>query len=95
MEQQDRQRVRPAVQLLSKTTADTIRALFPEKRSKESREFTAMADFIESCDATFDVFNSHCREAKGKKFYKAAFGVHYDLQKNALIDFLERVKSLR
>ena len=80
-----RQKVRPAAQLLSHTTATAMRCLFPDKQKK--------ADWVQTVNDWFDVCNSRLRFDKNK--LSCAFGIHYHDQEAALIKMFEATKKMR
>ena len=87
---QDRQRVRPAAQLLSKSMADAIEHLFPNDAKMQE-----LAEFLKIVDNWFDVFNSSSKyPAKSHKKLRCAYGVHLDEQRSILNTFIETVDSL-
>ena len=81
-QQNARQRVRMAAQLLSHSTATAMKILLPEK--------TQQADFIELVDSWFDVSNSRCMFSAKK--LSCGFGIHLDDQQNVL-DRMEKCIS--
>ena len=79
---QDRQRVRPAAELLSATTAHALEYLFPT-----NPRMLTLARFIRLADMWFDLLNS----GKGyhHKDVKCAFGLKLDAQ----MELIEKVKK--
>ncbi len=88
---QDKQKVDRACQLLSKTTHDAIKAYFDE--SPENHSMHVLAEFVLKMDSWFDTCNSSKEESH--KPLKCAFGVHFDAQKEALIECMAVVRDLR
>jgi hypothetical protein len=83
-----RQRVRPAAQLISHSTATAFKCLHPEK--------TKQADWIETVNSWFDVMNSRLKFDSNPM--KCAYGVHYDQQKLTLQKMcatISRTRSLK
>lgn len=70
---QDKQRVRTACELLSTTTSNLIKTLFP----KDSK-MLELSKFILECDSWFDTFNSHTIHHNHKPL-KEAFEVNYQV----------------
>lgn len=88
VKKQDRQRVRPAAQLISATTAHTLEYLFPT-----NNRMLVLARFIRLADQWFDLMNSsqdfHYKEVK------SAFGLNLNVQMQVLNDFKDQVSKLR
>ena len=84
----DKQRVKPAVQLLSKTMAQTIRILFPNDENMLN-----LAQWIEETNDWFDCMNSlhdnHINEMK------CPFEAHYEKQMQALKTYQETTRNLK
>ena len=85
---QDRQRVRPAAQLISATTAHALEYLFPT-----NNRMILLAKFTRLADQWFDLMNSsrlyHYKEVK------SAFGLKMDLQMKVIEDFKTEIRELR
>jgi Transposase protein len=80
-----RQKVRPAAQLLSHTTATAFRCLFPEWKIE--------ADWIDLINAWFDTMNSRLKFDSDPA--KCAFGIHLEQQKEILMKTCEAIKKTR
>ena len=80
-----RQRVRPAAQLLSKTTATAFRCLFPEKSEQ--------ADWIDLVNSWFDILNSRLKFDANPQ--KSAFGINLEQQKSVLEKFCTTMRETR
>lgn len=85
---QERQRVLPAVQLLSRTTADFAKMAFPQ-----DKKMIALSNFVRAADNWFDTWNSN-RLYHMKKL-KSGFEIHLSDQIKALETFTDYVKTLR
>ena len=80
-----RQRVRPAAQLLSHTTAAAFRCVFPEKKEE--------ADWIDLVNSWFDVLNSRLKFDANPQ--KSAFGINLEEQKSVLETFCKTMSETR
>ena len=80
-----RQRVRPAAQLLSHSTATAMKCLFPDKEKQ--------ANWVQTVNDWFDVCNSRLR--LDKKKLSCAFGIHYEEQEAALIKMYKATEKMR
>ena len=80
-----RQRVRPAAQLLSHSTAAAFRCLFPEKKEE--------AEWIDLINAWFDVLNSRLKFDANPQ--KSAFGTNLPQQKAILETFCQKMQETR
>ena len=78
-----RQRVRPAAQLLSHSTATAFRLLFPEKKEQ--------ADWIDLVNAWFDTCNSRLKFDANPQ--KSAFGTDLEQQKSILEKFCTTMRE--
>ena len=78
----ERQRVFYATQLLSNSTSEALRLMF--KNDKEAQD---LSKFIKVVDSWFDVMNSS--HTQDHKDLKCAFGLHYNLQKKALLEAID------
>ena len=81
----ERQKVRLAAQLFSRTTASAIRYVCPEKKE--------MADFIELVNDSFDVLNSRTKTAKFP--WQSPYGMDLDRQNNLLDSMSRTISELR
>lgn len=70
---QDKQRVRPAAELLSRTTSNLLKILFPEDTKMQE-----LSDFVLKVDSWFDVLNSFTIHHTHKKL-KEAFEQNYEV----------------
>ena len=80
-----RQKVRPAAQVLSHSTATALKTLFPGKQKQ--------ADWVDTVNNWFDCMNS--RTKLDTKKLSCGFGVHYDEQRAALEKMSEATQKLR
>ena len=78
----ERQRVCYATQLLSNSTSEALKNIFPN--DKEAQD---LSEFIKVIDSWFDVMNSSL--IKDKKDLKCAFGLHLNEQKKALLKAID------
>ena len=78
----ERQKVRLAAQLFSRTTASAIRYVYPDQKE--------MADFVELVNDTFDVLNS--RTTSAKFAWQAPYGMDTDRQ-DGLLDSMSQTMS--
>ena len=78
----ERQRVCYATQLLSNSTSEALKNIFPN--DKEAQD---LSEFIKVVDSWFDVMNSSL--IKDKKYLKCAFGLHLNEQKKALLKAID------
>ena len=85
----DRQKVRLAAQLLSKTTSDMIKLLF-----KCDAKMMELSEFIAQINSWFDIFNSRKKIHKSNEFGDA-YGVNKEKQDELLKNFYDTIKSLR
>ena len=81
----ERQKVRLAAQLLSRTTASAIRYAIPEK--------SELADFIQLVNDSFDVLNS--RTKQGKFPWMSAYGLSLESQDKLLDEMYNTMSSMR
>ena len=84
----DKQRVLPAVQLLSATMAQVIRIGFPNDSL-----MLELADFTEKANNWFDVLNSNRSDHPNP--LKCAFKLHLEKQTKALEEFRDIVGCLK
>ena len=84
-QQADRQKVRLAAQLFSKSTANALRTLFPGDETK-----TELANFVEDVDNFFDIFNSRIPFDKTKPL-KCAFRINLEIQQQMLLKFKKTI----
>jgi hypothetical protein len=80
-QQAERQKVRLAAQLFSRSTANALRSLFPEDEKKME-----LAQFVEDIDNFFDIFNSRIPLDKIKPL-KCGFRINFKIQQQALLNF--------
>ena len=85
---QDRQRVRPAAQLLSGTTAHLLEYLFPY-----NDRLMVLAKFVRLADKWFDLMNSS--KITHYKDVKSAFGIRLDVQMEVIDEFKKEIRELR
>ena len=78
----ERQKVRLAAQLFSRTTASAIRYVYPDQQE--------MADFVELVNDTFDVLNS--RTTSAKFAWQSPYGMDTDRQ-DGLLDSMSQTMS--
>ena len=82
-QQAERQKVRLAAQLFSKSTANALRTLFPNDETKQE-----LAQFVEDIDNFFDIFNSRIPFDKMKPL-RCAFRINLTIQHQTLLHFME------
>ena len=80
-----RQKVRPAAELLSHSSATALRCLFSGKEKQ--------AEFIQTINDWFDVVNSRLQFDKNK--LSCAYGVHYEEQRLALEKMYQQTERMR
>ena len=80
----DKQRVKTACQLLSGTMATTMRRLYPG-----NVPMMRLSDFVKKANQWFDILNS--TNLSHINPWKCAYGVSYDDQKKALLEFKQYV----
>jgi hypothetical protein len=80
-QQAERQKVRLAAQLFSKSTANALRTLFPNDETKKE-----LAQFVEDVDNFFDIFNSRIPYDKTKPL-KCGFRINLEIQQQMLLRF--------
>lgn len=88
---QQRQRVKYATQLLSKSCASAIQYL-GERGLLTSKNWKATANFLSFADQWFDVMNSHMY---GDKQQRCAFGMHLELQEDILLRMVNLMSTMR
>lgn len=88
----DRQKVRPAVQLLSSTTAQAIRWC-SERGFFGNIDVEHTAMFIQLCNDWFDTFNAKCKFHKTET--KCAYGIHLAKQNEVLNRMTEFISECR
>lgn len=88
---QQRQRVKYATQLLSKSCASALQYL-GERGLLTSKNWDATAKFISLVDQWFDVMNSHMY---GDKQERCAFGMYYDLQAGILHRMVNLMSTMK
>ena len=84
----DKQRVKPAVQLLSNTMAQTIRLIFPN-----DEPMLNLANWIEETDSWFDVMNSLHDDHINP--LKCPYDAHYEKQMAVLKKYKETTRNLK
>lgn len=89
-----RQRVRPAVQLLSNTTAKAIKYCGEKGLMPKGSEWGKAAEFVQTCNDWFDLFNSRVK-FEGNNPSRNAFGTNEKEQVKLLNDMTELILSLK
>lgn len=91
MSGQQRQRVKFATQLLSKSCANAIQYL-GKKGLLESKNWNATVKFISFVDQWFDEMNSRMY---GDKQERCAFGMHFELQADILNGMVDLISTMK
>lgn len=87
-----RMKVRPAVQLLSGSTARALR-FYGERGLLSKEEWRPLSDFIELVDDWFDLFNS--KVPYNKRASRNAYGTNLNEQNQLLEKMIKTVSSMR
>lgn len=87
-----RMNVRLAVQVLSETTAKSLK-FFGEQGLLNSRDWECTSHFIALSDSWYDLLNS--KRPRDTKQSRDAYGLHLDAQKKVLEDMINVANSMR